>query len=131
MASRYNFKPGTYAGVYEDRGIKVADQFSQDIYYRDSTSAVVDLTSYTADMGIRDQADSGADILTLSTANSRITLTSGGDPTADPNILLRVTATDTSALSGEVGDKFYDLRLLPSDVDQAFTLIEGVFTIRY
>jgi len=68
MASRFNFIPGTYAGQYEDRGIKIGDEFSQDIWYRDSLSAVVNLSGYTGHMSIRDQANSDTDILVLSTA---------------------------------------------------------------
>jgi len=131
MASRFNFVPDTYAGQFEDRGIKIGDQFSQDIWYRDDLSGVVNLSGYTGSMSIRDQANSDVDILVLSTANSRMVLTSGGDVTADPNILLNVDASDTLLLSGETSEKFYDLRLIPSNPDETYTLMEGKFKIRF
>lgn len=82
-------------------------------------TTAMNLTGYTALMEVRNTA--GTLILTLSTANSRITL--GG---AAGTITLTVDDADTEALTPGTYD--YDLTLTSSG-GTTTRLIEGVFTV--
>ena len=84
----------------------------------DSSNTGIDLTGYSARMSLkRAYADASA-AFSLTTANSRISLTSGGV------ITLSVTASDTASLSGSY---VYDLELVNGSA--VVRLIQGTITI--
>lgn len=56
-------------------GVRRGVNFSVVLTWRDETDVLVDLTGYTAEMDVRTtEADTGTQLLTLTTSNSRITL---------------------------------------------------------
>lgn len=78
-----------------------------------------DLTGWTARMTIRD-AKGGTSLLSLTTANSRITL--GG---AAGTVTLTISATDTAAITWTRG--VYDLELVNGST--VYRILEGVITV--
>ena len=97
--------------------------FGQTLTLKDSSDAVVNLSGYaSAEMDLRLHSDSSTTIITLTTANSRITL--GG---SNGTVTLSISATDTASLS--VGDGVYDLELVDGS-GNVFRILEGTFTIR-
>lgn len=72
--------------------------------WRDSNSALIDLTGYSAEMDIRDTVESVAVLFELSTVNSRIVL--GG---VLGTIQLLITAAESTAFTFTTG--VYDLEL--------------------
>lgn len=96
-------------------------RFERTLNWKDSDGVLVPLTGYTAELTVREPV-SGAVLLTLSTANGRITLTSPGV------IKLVISAADTALLTFDSAP--YVLNMTPS-TGSAFTmrLLEGMFTI--
>jgi len=96
--------------------------FQQTLTLKDSSDAVINLTGYTAEMDLRKNQDDSNEVITLTTANSRITM--GG---VAGTIILTISATDSAALS--VGDGVYDLEITDSNgkVDR---IMEGTYSIR-
>ena len=96
--------------------------FSAVLTWRDEASVLVPLTGYTAEMDVRStRIDSGTQLLTLTTSNSRIAL--GG---AAGTITLTISAADTAALTAQTG--WYDL-IVTSGAGTVTRLFEGVFII--
>ena len=79
--------------------------FNRVLTWRDSASALINLTGYTARMQVRTDYASTSTILSLTTQNGQITL--GG---AAGTITLLVSATDMAALSS--GSFVYDLEMI-------------------
>jgi len=88
--------------------INQGETFSKLITWRDSAGDLINLTGYTARMDLRRKPTDAASLLSLTTANSRITL--GG---AAGTITLLVSAADTALLSGTY---VYDLELVNGSV---------------
>lgn len=96
--------------------------FKHTLTLKDSADAVINLTGYSAEMDLRKNQDDSSEVLTLTVANSRVTM--GGEA---GTIVLEISATDTGNLS--VGDGVYDLKLTDSNgkVDR---ILEGTYSIR-
>ena len=87
-----------------------------------SPNALVNLSGFTAEMDVRTtEADTGVQLLTLTTSNSRIAL--GG---AAGTITLTVSAADTAALTAQTA--WYDL-IVTSGAGTVTPLFKGVFVI--
>lgn len=93
--------------------------FSLPLVYRDSTGALVDLTTYTAALQVR-KAPGGPVVIELTTENGGITL--GG---VDGTIDLGRLATETAEYAA--GDYIYDLKLITGS--NATRLLEGEFNV--
>jgi hypothetical protein len=103
-------------------GVRRGANFSAVLTWRDEAGALVNLTGYTAEMDIRiTEADTGTQLLTLTTSNSRIAL--GG---AAGTITLTVNAADTAALTAQTA--WYDL-IVTSGAGTVTPLFKGVFVI--
>ncbi len=108
--------------------------WSQSLLWKDAAGDVVDLTGYTARMSVRREVTDGDPaVISLTTANSRITLglvedTPGGTPLY--NILLELAAADTAALptGNEKSVWRYDLEMVPAG-GQVHRLIQGKFIV--
>ena len=97
--------------------------FGQTLTLKDSTGTVINLTGYaSAQMDLRENPDATDPIISLTTANSRITL--GGSA---GTVTLNISATDTAALS--VDDGVFDLEIV-SGGNVVTRLIEGTYSIR-
>ena len=97
--------------------------FSQTLTLKDSSGSVINLTGYpSAEMDLRKNQDDSSEVLTLTTANGRITL--GGSA---GTITLLISNTDTAALT--VGDGVYDLELVDS-ANKVLRIMEGTYSIR-
>lgn len=97
--------------------------FGKTLTLKDSSDAVVNLSGYTAaEMDLRYNKDDSAEILTLTVANSRITL--GG---VAGTVVLSISASDTASMS--VGDGVYDLKITSGSGD-VFRVLEGTFSVR-
>lgn len=96
--------------------------FSAVLTWRNEAGVLVDLTGYTAEMDVRTtRADTGTELLTLTTANGRIAL--GG---VAGTIALTATAAVITALTAQTG--WYDL-VLTSGAGTVTRLVEGVFVV--
>ena len=97
--------------------------FGRTLTLKDSSDSLVNLTGYSAaEMDLRYNSDDSAEILTLTVANSRITL--GG---AAGTVILTITASDTASMS--VGDGVYDIKLTAGD-GTVSRIMEGTFSVR-
>lgn len=97
--------------------------FKQTLTLKDSAGTAINLTGYpSAEMDLRKNQDDSSEVLTLTTANGRITL--GGSA---GTITLEISATDTAALT--VGDGVYDLELKDS-TNAIQRIMEGTYSIR-
>ena len=108
-AGRYNIK------------IEQGATFRFEIVYRDSNSAIVNLTGYTARMQIRPIPSSATILVNASTANGKIVIT----PLLG-QIVVSLTATETAAL--DFTSARYDLEIEASN-GTVTRLIEGVVTL--
>jgi hypothetical protein len=99
--------------------------FSRTITWKNSANAAYDLTGYTARMHVRETVDSANTIITLTTANSRITL--GSNAATKGQITLTISAADTANLTPAI--YVYDLEVVSGGgvVDR---LIEGNFVVK-
>ena len=97
--------------------------FKKILTLKDSSSVAINLTGYSgAEMDLRLDQDESSEVLTLTTANGRISL--GG---AAGTLTLEISATDTTNLTP--GDGVYDLELTDASgkVDR---ILEGTYSIR-
>lgn len=76
----------------------------------------VDLTGYTVEMDVRLFEESGTEVITLTTANSRVDVSD----VANGNVTLTIADTDTDDLS--IGSYTYDLRIESSGGTASFPL---------
>lgn len=99
--------------------------FSRTITWKNSANAAYDLTGYTARMHVRETVDSANTVITLTTANSRITL--GSNAATKGQITLTISAADTANLTPAI--YVYDLEVVSGGgvVDR---LIEGNFVVK-
>ena len=99
--------------------------FSRTITWKDSANAAYTLTGYTARMHVRETVENANTVITLTTANSRITL--GNTVSTKGQITLTISAADTANLVPAI--YVYDLELVSSGgvVDR---LIEGNFVVK-
>lgn len=95
--------------------------FQQQLVYRDSSNALVNLTGFTARMQVRATIDDTAVTLSLTTENGRIAL--GG---ALGTVTLTVSATDMAAVVA--GQYVYDLELVSSG-GIVTRLMQGAFIV--
>ena len=73
-------------------------------------------------MDLRRNQDDSSEVLTLTVANSRVTM--GG---SNGTIVLEISASDTSSMA--VGDGVYDLKLTDSNA-KVDRILEGTFSVR-
>lgn len=108
-AGRYNIK------------IEQGATFRFEIVYRDSNSAIVNLTGFTARMQIRPIPSSTTILVNASTANGKIVITP-----SQGRIVVTLSATETAALDFTTAR--YDLEIEATD-GTVTRLIEGVVTL--
>jgi hypothetical protein len=92
------------AGIY-NINIKQGATFSKKIILYQTDGSTFDLTGYTARMDIREKISSSSSMISLTTENGRISITS---PTEGIFYLL-LTATETASLTT---NGFYDIELI-------------------
>ncbi len=99
--------------------------FSRTITWKNSANAAYDLTGYTARMHVRETVEAANTVITLTTANSRITL--GSNAATKGQVTLTISAADTANLVPAI--YVYDLELVSGGgvVDR---LIEGNFVVK-
>ena len=97
--------------------------FGQTLTLKDSSDTLINLTGYTsAEMDLRETPESSSEVLTLTTANSRIAL--GG---AAGTVTLLISAADTANLTA--GDGIFDLEVVDGS-SRVYRILEGTYTIR-
>ena len=97
--------------------------FGQTLTLKDSSDTLINLTGYTsAEMDLRETPESSSEVLTLTTANSRIAL--GG---AAGTVTLSISAADTANLTA--GDGIFDLEVVDGS-SRVYRILEGTYTIR-
>ena len=97
--------------------------FGQTLTLKDSSDTLINLTGYTsAEMDLRETPESSSEVLTLTTANSRIAL--GG---AAGTVTLSISAADTANLTA--GDGVFDLEVVDGS-SRVYRILEGTYTIR-
>ncbi len=108
------------AGVM-DFIIEQGINWDKSITWKDSNSAYVITSGYTADMQVRASRSSNSILLELSTSNSRIAVTG-----ASGLFTLSLTATETRALDFDTG--VYDFEVT-SAAGIVYRLLEGNITL--
>jgi|TARA_R100001463_G_scaffold132746_2_gene193625 tRNA threonylcarbamoyladenosine modification (KEOPS) complex Pcc1 subunit len=97
--------------------------FGQTLTLKDSSDTLINLTGYTsAEMDLRETPESSSEVLTLTTANSRIAL--GGSA---GTVTLSISAADTANLTA--GDGVFDLEVVDGS-SRVYRILEGTYTIR-
>jgi len=97
--------------------------FGQTLTLKDSSDTLINLTGYTsAEMDLRETPESSSEVLTLTTANNRITL--GGSA---GTVTLSISSADTANLTA--GDGVFDLEVVDGS-SRVFRILEGTYTIR-
>jgi len=97
--------------------------FGQTLTLKDSSDTLINLTGYTsAEMDLRETPESSSEVITLTTANNRITL--GGSA---GTVTLSISAADTANLTA--GDGVFDLEVVDGS-SRVFRILEGTYTIR-
>jgi len=97
--------------------------FGQTLTLKDSSDTLINLTGYTsAEMDLRETPESSSEVLTLTTANSRIAL--GGSA---GTVTLTISAADTANLTA--GDGVFDLEVVDGS-SRVYRILEGTYTIR-
>jgi tRNA threonylcarbamoyladenosine modification (KEOPS) complex Pcc1 subunit len=97
--------------------------FGQTLTLKDSSDTLINLTGYTsAEMDLRETPESSSEVITLTTANNRITL--GGSA---GTVTLAISAADTANLTA--GDGVFDLEIVDGS-SRVFRILEGTYTIR-
>ena len=97
--------------------------FGQTLTLKDSSDTVINLIGYTsAEMDLRETPESSSEVLTLTTANSRIAL--GGSA---GTVTLSISAADTANLTA--GDGVFDLEVVDGS-SRVYRILEGTYTIR-
>ena len=97
--------------------------FGQTLTLKDSSDTLINLTGYTsAEMDLRETPESSSEVITLTTANNRISL--GGSA---GTVTLSISAADTANLTA--GDGVFDLEVVDGS-SRVFRILEGTYTIR-
>jgi tRNA threonylcarbamoyladenosine modification (KEOPS) complex Pcc1 subunit len=97
--------------------------FGQTLTLKDSSDSLINLTGYTsAEMDLRETPESSSEVLTLTTANNRVTL--GGSA---GTVTLSISAADTANLTA--GDGVFDLEVVDGS-SRVYRILEGTYTIR-
>tara|TARA_R110001592_G_scaffold41446_1_gene135163 strand:- start:1785 stop:2138 length:354 start_codon:yes stop_codon:yes gene_type:complete len=97
--------------------------FGQTLTLYDSSNTLINLTGYASgSMSLKESPDASANIITLTTANNRMTL--GGSA---GTVILTISATDTANLTPD--DGVFDLEIV-SGAGVISRLIEGTYSIR-
>ena len=96
--------------------------FGQTLTLKDSSNALINLTGFTGAMSLKEKPDSSATVLSLTTANGRMTI--GGNA---GTIQLLISATDTGNLTPD--DGVFDLEIT-SGAGVVTRIIEGTYSIR-
>lgn len=97
--------------------------FQKVLTLKDSSDSVVNLTGYaSAQMDLRTDADQSSTALSLTTANSRISLGASAG-----TITLTISASDTASLTAT--DGVYDLEIVDGS-GNVFRIVEGTYTVR-
>jgi len=97
--------------------------FGQTLTLKDSSDTLINLTGYTsAEMDLRETPESSSEVITLTTANNRITL--GGSA---GTVTLSISAADTANLTA--GDGVFDLEIVDGS-SRVYRILEGTYTIR-
>ena len=97
--------------------------FGQTLTLKDSSDTLINLTGYTsAEMDLRETPESSSEVITLTTANNRITL--GGSA---GTVTLTISAADTANLTA--GDGVFDLEIVDGS-SRVYRILEGTYTIR-
>ena len=97
--------------------------FGQTLTLKDSSDTLINLTGYTsAEMDLRETPESSSEVITLTTANNRITL--GGSA---GTVTLSISSADTANLTA--GDGVFDLEVVDGS-SRVFRILEGTYTIR-
>ena len=97
--------------------------FGQTLTLKDSSDTLINLTGYTsAEMDLRETPESSSEVITLTTANNRITL--GGSA---GTVTLAISAADTANLTA--GDGVFDLEIVDGS-SRVYRILEGTYTIR-
>ena len=103
-------------GLTADAGATYTERF----VYKDANKNGVDLSTYTGEMVVRERTTAATVVLTISTANSRMTLGSDG------GIDISVSSTDMSITPGR-----YSYTLELTDASSAvIRLLQGEFILR-
>ena len=101
----------------------VCDQgatFQREIILKDSTGTVIDITGSSAEMDVRQRIDDTEKLITLSSANGRISIDG-----SDGKITLLISAGDTTNLNT---NGVYDIKLTYSS-GTVERILEGEFLI--
>ena len=97
--------------------------FGQTLTLKDSSDTVINLTGYaSAEMDLRETPESSSEVLTLTTANSRIAL--GGSA---GTVTLTISASDTANLTA--GDGVFDLEVVDGS-SNIYRVLEGTYSVR-
>lgn len=97
--------------------------FGQTLTLKDSSDTVINLTGYaSAEMDLRETPESSSEVLTLTTANSRIAL--GGSA---GTVTLTISAADTANLTA--GDGVFDLEVVDGS-SNIYRILEGTYSVR-
>jgi len=96
--------------------------FGQTLTLKDSSNAVINLTGFTGAMSLKEKPDATATILSLTTANGRMTM--GGNA---GTIVLTISSTDSASLSPD--DGVFDLEIT-SGAGVVTRIIEGTYSVR-
>jgi tRNA threonylcarbamoyladenosine modification (KEOPS) complex Pcc1 subunit len=97
--------------------------FGQTLTLKDSSDTVINLTGYaSAEMDLRETPESSSEVLTLTTANSRIAL--GGSA---GTVTLTISASDTANLTA--GDGVFDLEVVDGS-SNIYRILEGTYSVR-
>jgi len=97
--------------------------FGQTLTLYDSSNTLINLSGYASgSMSLKESPDASATILSLTTANNRMTL--GGSA---GTVILAISATDTANLTPD--DGVFDLEIV-SGAGVISRLIEGTYSIR-
>ena len=96
--------------------------FKHTLTLKDSADSLINLTGFSAEMDLRRNQDDSSEVLTLTVANSRVTM--GG---AAGTIVLEISASDTASMT--VGDGVYAIKLTDSNA-KIDRILEGTFSVR-
>lgn len=107
------------AGLYNFT-IDQGSNWNLNVIYKDENGAVINLTGYTAAMQLRQNYNSDAADLTLTTSNGGIVITG-----AQGKLVLAATAAQTGAL--ESGNYVYDLEITSGGV--VTRILQGQITV--
>lgn len=111
------------AAGYHHFVIEQGATFNQTLTLKDSSGTVINLTGYTSgEMDLRENPEATSAIVTLTTANSGITL--GG---AAGTVTLLISSTNTANLTA--GDGVYDLEITSGN-GVVTRLLEGTYSVR-